>query len=256
MGEVEFDGHAGLAMLCVPNKARDDRLMPDDLSTVPDGPILTATTPHIPTFNSLLPQRYKLTLAYRGTHYHGWQTQPYLKTYKGQKPPAGQGLPTIQEILKRRDPRGRQTPRHRHRLLPHRRPAYTPRGQVCQFDTDINANPPRRHEAGHQRSLAGRHPRSLHRTCSAPIFDSISWTVSKPVSVFDLACRRSAGHAHRANLASLARAGCRRDEVRRVAACRQRMTSKSFCQAPDMGGRTRFRTVLDCSLRLSVAEDW
>jgi tRNA pseudouridine38-40 synthase len=30
-------------------------------------------------------QRYKLTLAYRGTRYHGWQQQPALPTYKGEK---------------------------------------------------------------------------------------------------------------------------------------------------------------------------
>jgi len=30
-------------------------------------------------------QRYKLTIAYRGTRYHGWQQQPALPTYKGEK---------------------------------------------------------------------------------------------------------------------------------------------------------------------------
>ena len=43
--------------------------------------------------------RYKLLLAYRGTRYHGWQQQPVLKTYKGEKPPPGAGIPTIQETL-------------------------------------------------------------------------------------------------------------------------------------------------------------
>src|SRR4051794_23859702 len=45
--------------------------------------------------------RLKLTIAYRGTRYHGWQTQPMMKTYKGTPPPPGQGIPTIQEIVKR-----------------------------------------------------------------------------------------------------------------------------------------------------------
>jgi len=44
-------------------------------------------------------QRYKLLLSYRGTRYHGWQQQPVLKTYKGETPPAGAGIPTIQETL-------------------------------------------------------------------------------------------------------------------------------------------------------------
>jgi tRNA pseudouridine38-40 synthase len=32
-------------------------------------------------------QRYKLTVAYRGTRYHGWQQQPALPSYKGEKQP-------------------------------------------------------------------------------------------------------------------------------------------------------------------------
>ncbi|MGA2439625.1 MAG: tRNA pseudouridine(38-40) synthase TruA [Tepidisphaeraceae bacterium] len=45
--------------------------------------------------------RYKLLIAYRGTRYHGWQQQPALKTYKGDPPPPGAGIPTIQETLAR-----------------------------------------------------------------------------------------------------------------------------------------------------------
>lgn len=44
-------------------------------------------------------QRYQLLLSYRGTRYHGWQQQPALDTYKGETPPAGSGIPTIQETL-------------------------------------------------------------------------------------------------------------------------------------------------------------
>ena len=32
-------------------------------------------------------QRYKLVVAYRGTRYHGWQQQPALPTYKGERDP-------------------------------------------------------------------------------------------------------------------------------------------------------------------------
>jgi tRNA pseudouridine38-40 synthase len=43
--------------------------------------------------------RYRLTLAYRGTRYHGWQQQALLPTFKGPRPPPGSGIPTVQEIL-------------------------------------------------------------------------------------------------------------------------------------------------------------
>jgi tRNA pseudouridine38-40 synthase len=46
-------------------------------------------------------QRFKLIIAYRGTRYHGWQRQPMLPNYRGEPPPQGQGIPTIQEVLSR-----------------------------------------------------------------------------------------------------------------------------------------------------------
>ena len=46
-------------------------------------------------------QRYKLVVAYRGTRYHGWQSQPRMETYAGGPVPEGQGIPTIQETLTR-----------------------------------------------------------------------------------------------------------------------------------------------------------
>jgi tRNA pseudouridine38-40 synthase len=45
--------------------------------------------------------RYKLTIAYRGTHYHGWQSQMMNQTWKGRIPRPGHGIPTIQETLQR-----------------------------------------------------------------------------------------------------------------------------------------------------------
>lgn len=45
--------------------------------------------------------RYKLAILYRGTRYHGWQQQPALASYRGDAPPEGEGLPTIQEKLAR-----------------------------------------------------------------------------------------------------------------------------------------------------------
>ncbi len=43
-------------------------------------------------------QRYKVTIAYRGTHYHGWQEQTYSPTWKGERSADGVGLPTIQAV--------------------------------------------------------------------------------------------------------------------------------------------------------------
>ncbi len=46
-------------------------------------------------------QRYKLVIAYRGTKYHGWQMQPPNELWKGEAPPIGEGIPTIQETVMR-----------------------------------------------------------------------------------------------------------------------------------------------------------
>ncbi|HVT91064.1 MAG TPA: tRNA pseudouridine(38-40) synthase TruA [Tepidisphaeraceae bacterium] len=46
-------------------------------------------------------QRYKLTIGYRGTNYHGWQTQAANEFWKGPKPKPGHGIPTVQENVKR-----------------------------------------------------------------------------------------------------------------------------------------------------------
>lgn len=46
-------------------------------------------------------QRYKLTIAYRGTRYHGWQTQGYSQTWKGEVLEDGAGPPTVQELCQK-----------------------------------------------------------------------------------------------------------------------------------------------------------
>jgi tRNA pseudouridine38-40 synthase len=46
-------------------------------------------------------QRYKLTIAYRGTRYHGWQSQPLQEYFSGPAPEPGEGTPTVQETLAR-----------------------------------------------------------------------------------------------------------------------------------------------------------
>ncbi|HTL29316.1 MAG TPA: tRNA pseudouridine(38-40) synthase TruA [Tepidisphaeraceae bacterium] len=42
-----------------------------------------------------------MVLSYRGSNYHGWQSQPALPSYKGDAPAEGEGIPTIQETLRK-----------------------------------------------------------------------------------------------------------------------------------------------------------
>ena len=42
-----------------------------------------------------------MVVAYRGTAYHGWQTQAVNQTWKKPLPPRGHGIPTVQEKLRR-----------------------------------------------------------------------------------------------------------------------------------------------------------
>ena len=44
-------------------------------------------------------QRFKMILAYRGTRYHGWQTQGMPPNWKGVRPSDGGGLPSVQETV-------------------------------------------------------------------------------------------------------------------------------------------------------------
>ena len=79
--------------------------------------------------------RYKLTLAYRGTHYHGWQMQQAVSTYKGPRPPKGEGIPTVQEIVARAISR---VVNHPVTLVGASRTdaGVHAKGQVAHFDTD------------------------------------------------------------------------------------------------------------------------
>jgi len=45
--------------------------------------------------------RYKLVIAYRGTAYHGWQTQSTPPSWKGAVAAAGAGIPTVQQTVQR-----------------------------------------------------------------------------------------------------------------------------------------------------------
>ena len=122
-------------------------------------------------------QRYKLTIAYRGTRYHGWQAQPMMDTYAGDAVPEGQGIPTIQETIRREI---EKVVRHPIDLVGSSRTdaGVHAKGQVAHFDTDQLQIPGEgiRKAANHQ--LPGDiFIRSIEAVPQT--FDAISSTVSK-----------------------------------------------------------------------------
>src|SRR5258705_12473307 len=86
-------------------------------------------------------QRYKLTIAYRGTKYHGWQWQAANEFYKGPTPREGHGIPTIQETVERAVV---EVVRHPVALVGSSRTdaGVHAKGQVAHFDTDQLQIPP------------------------------------------------------------------------------------------------------------------
>src|ERR1051325_253650 len=80
-------------------------------------------------------QRYKLTIAYCGTRYHGWQEQAANELYKGPAPAPGEGIPTIQETLSRAI---QSVVRHPINLVGSSRTdaGVHAKGQLAHFDTD------------------------------------------------------------------------------------------------------------------------
>jgi tRNA pseudouridine38-40 synthase len=90
----------------------------------------TTSDIHVPT------QRYKITIAYRGTRYHGWQAQQPVESYKGEKPAAGHGIPTIQETVARLI---EEVVGHPVRLVGSSRTdsGVHAKGQVAHFDTSL-----------------------------------------------------------------------------------------------------------------------
>ncbi len=76
-----------------------------------------------------------MTIAYRGTRYHGWQSQPLLSSYTGPDVSAGHGLPTVQETLSRTLAR---VLRHPVRVSGSSRTdtGVHAKGQVAHFNTD------------------------------------------------------------------------------------------------------------------------
>lgn len=146
------------------------------------------------------PQRYKLTIAYRGTRYHGWQTQRTPPTWKGPAPAEGEGIPTVQETVQRALA---AVVRHPVSILGSSRTdtGVHAKGQIAHFDTDQTQIP----IEGLRRAANARLPDDVLIRSIEPVdatFDAVGSTVSKryqylvwhaadrPVFVADLAWHR------------------------------------------------------------------
>jgi tRNA pseudouridine38-40 synthase len=121
--------------------------------------------------------RYKLTIAYRGTHYHGWQSQLPTNTWKGPTPSEGQGIPTIQENLRLAL---MAVVRHEVAVVGSSRTdaGVHAKGQLAHFDTDKTQIPP---DALRQATNARLPDDIVIRAIDAvpDTFDAISSTTSK-----------------------------------------------------------------------------
>lgn len=80
-------------------------------------------------------QRLKLTIAYRGTRYFGWQRQAVNDKYTGPPIPEGENLPTIQEVVSKAIT---SVVRHPIMLVGSSRTdaRVHAKGQLAHFDTD------------------------------------------------------------------------------------------------------------------------
>lgn len=127
-------------------------------------------------------QRYKLTLAYRGSRYHGWQAQAANEYYKGPSPAEGEGIPTVQEILRRATV---AVVRHPINLVGSSRTdaGVHAKGQVAHFDTDQVQIP----TLGMLRAINSRLPEDIVLRRIEPVgpdFDAIGSTLSKRYQYF------------------------------------------------------------------------
>jgi tRNA pseudouridine38-40 synthase len=127
-------------------------------------------------------QRYKLTIAYRGTRYHGWQHQIALPSYKGEPPQPGQGIPTIQQTLGLAIA---AVVRHPVSLVGSSRTdaGVHAKGQVAHFDTDQTQIP----IEGLRQAINHRLPGDILVRAIEPVpdnFDAITSAVSKRYQYF------------------------------------------------------------------------
>jgi tRNA pseudouridine38-40 synthase len=122
-------------------------------------------------------QRYKLKIAYRGTNYHGWQIQPANELWKGETPPVGRGIPTVQEELSRVIA---SVVGHPINLVGSSRTdsGVHAKGQIAHFDTDQLQIPPK----GIRDAVNARLPGDILIRSLDPApdtFDAITSTISK-----------------------------------------------------------------------------
>jgi len=120
--------------------------------------------------------RIKLTIAYRGTHYHGWQRQEIPPTWKGETLP-DHGLPTVQECLEKAI---KHVVRHPLNVVGSSRTdsGVHAKGQVVHFDTDKVQIP----VEGFRRAINSRLPGDINVVKlehTPATFDAIGSTVSK-----------------------------------------------------------------------------
>ncbi|HEY8666039.1 MAG TPA: tRNA pseudouridine(38-40) synthase TruA [Tepidisphaeraceae bacterium] len=190
-------------------------------------------------------QRYKVTIAYRGTNYHGWQFQQAAMTWKKPKPNPAHGIPTIQSVVARALA---SVVRHPVTLVGSSRTdaRVHAKGQIAHFDTDQLQIPPEGMRMATNHAL----PEDILIRSIEPVadsFDAIASTTSKryqyliwngedrPLFFADLAWHRwqplDADAMHQAAKLLIGT----RDFT-------------SFAR-PGHGRETSVRTVLDCSVR-------
>jgi len=189
-------------------------------------------------------QRYKLTLAYRGTRYHGWQRQAMTENYRGEPIGEGEGIPTIQELVSRAVV---SVVRHPIQLVGSSRTdaGVHAKGQVAHFDTDMTQIP----LDGLRRAVNHALPEDILVRAIEPVspsFDAIGSTTSKryqylvwntpdrPLFFPDLAWHRWQGLD----------AAAMRDAARRLVG---EHDFASFAK-PGHGKMTTIRTILDCDV--------
>jgi len=127
-------------------------------------------------------QRYKLTIAYRGTRYHGWQRQITPPTWKGETPELGQGIPTVQETLQTALA---EVLGHSVVLSGSSRTdaGVHAKGQVAHLDTDQTQIPPQ----GLRMAVNARLPGDILVRAIEPVdpaFDAVRSTISKRYQYF------------------------------------------------------------------------
>ncbi|MEA2710973.1 MAG: tRNA pseudouridine38-40 synthase [Phycisphaerales bacterium] len=122
-------------------------------------------------------QRYKLTIAYRGTNYHGWQRQSVTQHYRGPVLTGGRGIPTIQGLVSRAI---ESVVRHPIKLVGSSRTdsGVHAKGQIAQFDSEAPQIPCE----GLQRAVNHALPDDITIKSMEPVdanFDVITSTTSK-----------------------------------------------------------------------------